>query len=328
MQRAVADLSSGEFAQRQTAEKELIELGTSAFEPLVASLEGVPPDAGQRILQILEQIWVTAPMPRADQLERQLDTLRVTLGPYQPAVARILSAHHRLREQRAVKALRRLNAIIETALDEEELELLIQMGQPLPNEPPVRISQIILPRSWKGTEADLWHIQRLSHLGSLTVFVIENNGIDELAQQRMQIGFPELVVMARAEVFIGVVGSQFDSGEGCHVSSIQAGSPAEVAGLQAGDLILSVDGDKIGNFAALVNSLKSKRGYQPVELKVDRGSGYAPVYEEGRKNKPLSITVIGIPWEARRFPTPPAPPLTESLIPDLPFSDRLRHPEY
>ncbi len=328
IQRAVADLSSGEFAQRQTAEKKLIALGPPAFEPLIASLESVPLDAGQRILQILEQIWVTAPLPQADPLERQLETLRLTLGPYQPAVARILSAHHRLREQRAVKALRRLNAIIESVFDEDEMELLIQMGQPIPNEPPVRISQIILPRSWKGTEADLWHIQRLSHLGSLTVFVIENNGIDEVAQQRMRVGFPELVVMARAEVFIGVVGSQFDSGQGCHVSSIQSGSPAEVAGLQAGDLILSVDGVKIGNFAELVNSLKTKRGYQPVELKVDRGYGYAPAYEEGQKNKPLSITVIGIPWEARRFPTPPAPPVTESLIPDLPFSERLRLPEY
>lgn len=328
IQRAVGDLSSQEFTIRQAAEKALITRGASAFEPLLASLNSAPPDAGQHILQILEQIWVNAPQPQADSLERQLEDLRLTLGPYQPAVARILSAHHRLREQRAVRALRRLNAIIETTLDDEEMELLVQMGQPLPNEPPERISQIILPRSWKGTEADLWHIQRLSHLGSLHVFVIENNGISEASQQRMRVGFPDLLVSARAEVFIGVVGSQFDSGEGCHVQAVQTDSPAETAGLQPGDLILSVDGVKIANFTALVDSLKTKRGYQPIELKVDRGSDYRPLFDNGLKDEPLAITVIGIPWEARRFPTPPAPPTSESLIPELPFSERHPLPEY
>lgn len=327
IQQAVADLSSKEFAKRHASEKQLISWGASAFEPLVAALSTASPDAGQHILQILEQIWVAAPLPQADRLERQLEDLRLTLGPYQPAVTRILLAHHRLREERAVKSLRRLNAIIETTLDEEELERLIQVGEPVPNELPMRISQIILPRSWKGTEADLWHIQRLSHLGSLHVFVIENNGMSEVAQQQMRVGFPGLVVMGRAEVFIGVVGSLFDSGQGCHVGSIQSGSPAETAGLQVGDLIRSVDGVEIGNFSDLVDSLKTKRGYQPIELIVDR-AGYRQLNEDGPNSEPLTITVIGLPWEARSFPTPPAPPATESLTPELPSSKKLRLPEY
>ncbi len=320
---ALADLSSNEFAQRQAAEQRLVAWGSPAFEPLVAELDIAPLDAGQRMLLILEKIWLQTPEPQSDILERQLETLRLTIGPYQPAVEHMLFAHHRLREQRASRALRRLNAIVETDVDEHELALLIQLGLPLPNEPPERIEQIILPRSWKGTEADLWHIQRLAHLKYLSVFVIENNGISVAAQSRMQIGFPDLSVVDRAEVYLGVIGSQYTNPQGCQVVSIQSGSAAEIAGLQVGDMIQRVDGVQVTNFAELVNSLKTKRGYQSIEIQVNREPDYqfpSDPFEEGRKSKPLILTAIGIPWEARRFPTPPPPPLAE-LLPVLPFPE-------
>ena len=322
IKQAVAALTGTEFAQRQAAEKQLIAQGPAAFEPLIALLGTVPPEAGQRILLILEQIWIHAPEPQADTLERQLEDLRLTWGPYQPAMDRLLSAHHRLREQRAVRALRRLNAIVEEE-DVEDLEFQIRPGPLFPNSPPRHIAQIILPRSWKGTGADLWHLQRLSHLKYLTVFVVEGNGITEFQKQQMQVGFPDLTVSMRAEVYLGVEGSPFGNQRGCYVSKVIPGSPAETAGLELGDTIMSVDGMEIHSFLGLVEALKSKRAYQPIELKIDPGyQNRFPHYpfEEGGKSNLHTLTAIGIPWEDRRFPTPPVPPLAESL-PELPFPE-------
>jgi len=301
---AITDLSSPDFAVRQHAEKRLLALGPPVFAPLIASLESVPIEAGNHILLVLEQLWLQTPEPQSDSLERQLETLRLSFGAYQPAVARLLFANHRLREDRAARALRRLNAIVETTDDLNVMELQAIFRQPaaIPSQ---RISQIILPRSWKGTDADLWHIQRLAHLKFLQVFVVRGNGISESSKQEMQVGFSDIHVEDRAEVFIGVIGEPiaFDNRLGCHVRGVQADCPAQTAGIQPGDLIKNVDGLDIFSFKDLVNALKSKRGYQPIELIVERIPG----------EPPLTVTVIGLPWEARRFPSPPPPPQMEPL---------------
>ena len=300
---AVADLCAKEFATRQQAEQHLLAHGALAFGPLIDSLETVPEEAGLRILSILEQLWLVTPEPQADAFERQLETLRLTIGPYQPQVERLLSGHHQLREKRALRALRRLNAVVEMAFDENAYGLLGQLEQPI-EEIPLRISQIILPRSWKGTEADLWQFKRLSHVKFLTVFVVRGNGISDSNKQEMQVGFPDIQVNERAEVFIGVIGEQIAMNGGCQVKDIQPDSPAQIAGIQPGDLIQSVDGHPIQNFQGLVEALKTKRSYQPIELIVKRYS----------EEHPLPLTVIGHPWEVRRFPSPPPPPMTESLF--------------
>ena len=300
---AVADLCSKEFATRQQAEQRLLAHGALAFEPLIDTLERVPEEAGLRILSILEQLWLLTPEPQADALERQLESLRLTFGPYQPQVARVLLAHHQLREVRALRALRRLNAVVEMTFDENAYDLLGQLEQPI-EMPPERIAQIILPRSWKGTTADLWQFKRLAHVRGLPVYVVRGNGIGESDKQEMQVGFPDIQLNERAEVFIGVVGLQIAMNRGCQVDKIQPDSPAQIAGIQPDDLILSVDGQLIQNFQGLVESLKTKRGYQPIELLVQRYS----------EEHPLTLTVIGLPWEMRRFPSPPPPPPTESLF--------------
>ncbi len=323
IQAAVADLSADEFSRRQSAEQLLLQHGPAAFPPLIASLGKDSSDASQRVLVLLERIWLQTPVPQADALERQLETLRLTSGPQQPAIERLLFAHHRLREARALFALRRCNAVIVYEDDLNEIEQQNLAGEaPLQNVPK-RITQIILPRRWKGTDADLWHIQRLAHLRWLMVFVVRNNGISESARLGMQVGFPGLQVSERAEVFLGVVQdlTPFGESEGCYVSKLKPGSPAELAGVQPGDRILSVDGIPIRNFTDLVNSLMTKRGYEPIELEVDRGYPVRSRFENGRKAKPLILTAIGIPWEAELIKTPPPPPPTESLIPVPPFPE-------
>ncbi len=313
----ITDLSSGDFSTRRAAEQTLLKIGSRAFEALIVALDAAPNETGERIISVLELIWLQCPLPEADRLERQLESIRLAPGRYQADVARLLMAHHRLREERALRALRRLNAIVESMLDESAFALQIELGQ-LTKQPPTRVSQVILPKTWKGTSDDLWHLQRLAHLKSLVVFIVPGNGISDADRQRMTIGFPDMQVNERGEIFIGVIGSAiaFDNQPGCHITSVQPESPAEIAELQSGDVIHFVDGQEIKNFSELVNSLKKKRAYEPIELTVERFG------------QSLEVTLFGAPWESKQFPRPPMPPMSEPLIrePDgslfLPFPER------
>lgn len=77
-------------------------------------------------------------------------------------------------------------------------------------------------------------------------------------------------VLAFALIFV-VVGRPMQSAEP-RLEQVAAGSPAEVAGLRAGDLVLSIDGREIESFAALQQVVTSSPG-KALQFRVYRDSG-------------------------------------------------------
>jgi S1-C subfamily serine protease len=79
-----------------------------------------------------------------------------------------------------------------------------------------------------------------------------NNGMLSGGQPRLGID---------AEDLSGQLGAFFGApeGEGILVRDVNAGSPAEKAGLKAGDVITSLDGDRIRSVSELRERLSSKR---------------------------------------------------------------------
>jgi len=72
--------------------------------------------------------------------------------------------------------------------------------------------------------------------------------------------------------FLGVVGDpEYAGGDGAPLKSIYAGGSAEKAGLQAGDVIQSLDGVKIRNFDDLRGEIMKHKVGDSVKLKVKRG---------------------------------------------------------
>jgi S1-C subfamily serine protease len=53
---------------------------------------------------------------------------------------------------------------------------------------------------------------------------------------------------------------------------VSDGSPAQQAGLQAGDVIVQVDGTQIDSLTALQNALLSKKPGDTISVKVYRGN--------------------------------------------------------
>src|ERR1035441_2185333 len=55
------------------------------------------------------------------------------------------------------------------------------------------------------------------------------------------------------------------------VTDVAAGSPADVAGLKAGDLILEVDGAAAGTAGGLNDALTAKKTANKIKLRISRG---------------------------------------------------------
>jgi aminopeptidase N len=64
---------------------------------------------------------------------------------------------------------------------------------------------------------------------------------------------------APRRVSLGTIPDMADQGEGVLVSGVLPGSPAEKAGIQAGDRIVSVDGEKVGGLEDYSGILKSRK---------------------------------------------------------------------
>jgi serine protease Do len=75
-----------------------------------------------------------------------------------------------------------------------------------------------------------------------------------------------------AEDLSGQLGTYFGApdGEGILVREVQSGSPAEKAGMKAGDVIVKMDGERVRNLGELRDKLRDKRDAKTVQFSVLR----------------------------------------------------------
>ncbi len=80
---------------------------------------------------------------------------------------------------------------------------------------------------------------------------------------------------------------------GAYVLEVEAGSPAEKAGIQPGDIVVEVDGTVIKTTTTMINLLQSKQVGDQVAIKVYRVEGLAGMetYEEIPEGQYIDLTV-------------------------------------
>ncbi|MEO8362770.1 MAG: trypsin-like peptidase domain-containing protein [Ilumatobacteraceae bacterium] len=77
----------------------------------------------------------------------------------------------------------------------------------------------------------------------------------------------------RQEGFLGVgLAGRSDGGQGAIITSVQANSPASIAGIKEGDIVLSVDGEPIDGQAALVAAIRDSAPGATVTIEILRNS--------------------------------------------------------
>jgi S1-C subfamily serine protease len=65
-------------------------------------------------------------------------------------------------------------------------------------------------------------------------------------------------------------GTDVQADEGAYVQEVTDGGPAARAGIEAGDVVVSVDGEKIASAAALGNAIRQHKPGDEVEIELDR----------------------------------------------------------
>jgi serine protease Do len=97
--------------------------------------------------------------------------------------------------------------------------------------------------------------------------------------------FPTPTLGISAESLSGQLGSYFGApdGEGVLVREVNSGSPAEKAGLKAGDVIIKIDGDRVRTLNEMQSKLRAKREAKTVQVTVMRRGSETTVTVEPNK---------------------------------------------
>lgn len=86
---------------------------------------------------------------------------------------------------------------------------------------------------------------------------------------------------ARDEGYLGVeLDDRRDGGQGAIIAQVEEGTPAEAAGLQAGDIVIAVEGSAIDGGAGLVAAVRDQEPGDELKIQVLRG------------NEQLTLTVV------------------------------------
>ncbi|HUK29842.1 MAG TPA: PDZ domain-containing protein [Candidatus Acidoferrum sp.] len=95
-----------------------------------------------------------------------------------------------------------------------------------------------------------------------------------------------------AESVNGQLGSYFGApeGEGVLVREVNSGSPAEKAGLKAGDVIIKIDGDRVKTVNEMQSRLREKRDAKTVQVTVMRRGSETTVTVEPTKPPTRPVT--------------------------------------
>lgn len=94
-------------------------------------------------------------------------------------------------------------------------------------------------------------------------FAIPSNTVQSVVSQILSTGEVE-------HAYLGVSLAETDGAPGAEVGEVRPGSPAEEAGLQAGDVITAVDGEAVPSAEELQRLIESKKPGDELELTVDR----------------------------------------------------------
>ena len=109
---------------------------------------------------------------------------------------------------------------------------------------------------------------------------------------------------APAQVWLGISGDPASGGKGVAITNVSGGSPADQAGLQNGDVILSIDGKDVSDVQTLASEVTSHAAGDEVTLSVIKGGGTATPTDVKVTLQPRPTTPTPVPQVS---PAPGAP---------------------
>jgi putative serine protease PepD len=97
-------------------------------------------------------------------------------------------------------------------------------------------------------------------------FAVPSNTVKRIAEALVSDGEIE-------HAYLGVSTDDVESGNGAAIAEVRTGTPAERAGLEAGDVVTAVDGEDVSSADELRRAIDSHKPGDKVEVTVRRGDG-------------------------------------------------------
>jgi len=270
----IEQLGAEHFAQREAASKSLASAGRAALGPLGAAIGRDDLEVASRAIEIVCGFLGSEDDALASEAEKLLET--IAEGP-QSAVARLadgaLDFHHRGMTQATREKLEALGAVIS--------EGMFLSGN--------RGLQVILNTRWRGTPEDLRLLSRLrgvrlvgafgvpldaaavaalGRLHGVEAMQLYGTGISDELLAALAAKLPNARIDIRKGGKLGVAGQPMIGP--CVITHVQEGSAAAQAGLQIGDVVLSIDGTAVANFEALTTEVGRHGPGDTITLEIDR----------------------------------------------------------
>ncbi|MFM8434683.1 MAG: PDZ domain-containing protein [Planctomycetia bacterium] len=270
----VEQLGAEQFSQREAASKSLAAAGQAALEPLGDAIGGDDLEVASRAIEIVCGFLASDDDVLAAAAEKLLET--IAEGP-PSAVTRLadgaLDFHHRGMAQATREKLEALGAVIS--------EGMFLSGN--------RGLQVILNARWRGTSEDLRLLSRLrgvrlvgalgvpldaaavaalGRLHGVEALQLYGTGISDDLLAALAAKLPNARIDVRKGGKLGVAGQPMIGP--CVITHVQEGSAAAKAGLQIGDVVLSIDGTAVANFEALTTEVGRHGPGERITLEVDR----------------------------------------------------------
>jgi len=299
----IGQLGAEQFAERESASRSLAAAGPAALGPLAEAARGGDLEVASRAIDVIRgyldppaaageetgepQAGADAPaetsletsardVALALEAERLLETLAEgPPGPVPQIAATALEYHQLGMHEAAQERLQALGAKI------NDNYLSMASGK--------RGLEAVIDTRWKGSPEDLRLLPRLRnlrHVGihglkidaptlallgrlrSLENIQLYGTGVSDEAVAALAARFPNAEIDVRKGGKLGVGGQRIVGP--CQITQVVAGSAADRAGLQIGDVVLSMDGVAVKNFEGLTEYVGRHGPGESIEVEIER----------------------------------------------------------
>ncbi len=263
----IRDLNAPEFMRREAATRQLIATGSDAAELLVKAAPSSSLEATCRIMVILRTWYTSGKDELVEPAETAIEQLAQSKNRHMAVRSAAILDQYRLtiRQDRAIAEIQKLGGQV------KYLEARMQLRGT--DEPEF---MVILGRQWNGGDEGLKYVRRLFSINALYLThdrktqKITTPGITADGLAALQREMPQLRVQYRGSAFLGI--TQDPRLTLCRVFNIEPKSPADVAQLERGDVIIRFNDQPVADFEALIDFIKDKQPGDVIKLEVLRSA--------------------------------------------------------
>lgn len=257
----VADLGHDDFDRREAATRTLVTLGDKAIPAVKTAFSSTDPEVTARGYRILETWFVEGDPATAGLAADLIDELRISTNPALAARARqIFTSYAEVVVTRAVERIRALGGECEPTRSSFNV---IRPNMRFD----AQLKDVLLGEDWKGGTEGLKYLRRIGGISIL--YVTPGSGLTPEVVDTVSRDLNGVAVQWRGNGMLGIQRQQSEE-LGVMIDEVRPGGPAQLAGVESGDMVVLYQGEEIKQFQKIIDLTQSLSSSSVVELVVLR----------------------------------------------------------